>query len=545
MSHSNTHTPKLSVAVGVLAISALLFGGCSSSGPNPQAIIGKATAHWNVGNAAEAYNQAKTLPPIEEDDKDRMCFYLERGTFAITAGNAPAAAFDFQSAENVIGTIESGPVYSISEMIGSTYTGTNTERIMLGVMHGFALMEAGDFNNAGAMFNKTNAYQNEAYAKYADVIRKEAAKNAKMSNQKEGKIDTGIAKKLLPKEALAPVPGGTVPGFNAKNAARFLSASQLASIKAAREKNSTAAGVYTNPYAYWLSGIFALRTAEDANDRAKAAKLLEKAVATNGANSSLMLTDFLEAERAADGHAIKPATYIIYESGAIANRSYKDYVIHTAFISAYIQAICRTKGVKLGRTPLPNMTVRIPLIQPRKSAPRPPSIPGAKFETLVNLDAMKIAEFNQSRSQEITYNIIKASIACAVRFVAQEVAAAAVQKAGGGAPALGGKKAAKAGKAGGKLGKLGGKGTQKAATGALAGAAIAASASIPTPAFPVEMREWKSLPQKIYAAKISTPRSGTLKIGNRTVMLSKTGSNIVRIRNVAGTPLISVVSFEQ
>lgn len=417
---------------------------------------------WYAGNFSGAAAQSSEMCADAIGSDDEVLSLLEYGAVLRANARLAESAEVFDRAEILVHKYDEPGDETAAILVNQTllpYTGYNYDRIMLGAYQALNYIELKRFEKAEIWLKKLENFQSDAEAKNRKRIdsQMKAIEKAQIEN---GKKNYDISKSLsnsIARNAFEKYYGADYLLPNAK---------------------VQAGGVYTNPFAYWLAGLYFSNRPADASDKSRAADFFRLANQSCPQGNSVAASDAAAAEALANGTAQNMGnyTYLIFEAGSAPIR--QQFKID---IPLYVFA-----------QTLPHVSMNFPFVQPIKSDIQLPSFSGggqsAQAKKIADIDEIVNREFKN----ELPVVIMKTMLTSAVKAGAQFGAQYAVRD-----------------------------NTTAVLIVAIAGSIYQVATN------DADLRTWTTLPKAIYIAKLPTPKNGVVEVDGRKVSVDTTGVNVI------------------
>lgn len=468
------------ICTTLLAFSAaVLLSACATHTEETKNIRAK----WAAGNVAQAQAELSQAASEKSDTGDILLWKLEEGAAARANGDIAQSAKNFDTAYKIAENYGFKPDVSVSDETGAIFTnqsflpykGYNYDKIMMCAYQGMNYMELRDFDRAAVEFIRLGNFQQEAQALNAERIDREA-EAIKAAKRKDAKADYDASK-----------------SFN-NSAAQSQLRKYYGDDFTMDTSMQQAKGIYLNPFAYWISGVYFANKGVDASDRNRAADMFRIGGEMLGGKSRIFAEDYNAARALASGKISKPenTTYVVYETGCAPIRN--QFKIN---LPLYIVA----KNV-------PHVSMNFPYLEKQNSyAPNLRITAGGKtqnLETLADMDAIIDREFKN----ELPLVLTKTVISAAIKAGAQYAAASAVDDG---------------------WAKL----------------AINITGSIYQSMMnDADLRTWTTLPKQIKVARFPTPSDGKVHLEGRTVDVNPNSTNIIFAKRTGANSPILARSFD-
>ena len=447
----------------------LLVQGCASYSGKKEAFH----KHFNVGDFETASKimyatkndpkdtkaEAKTSEadceqlPADYADLGRMKFFigLNSGTAALYSQNYVLSDTMFGIASDAIDQKET-----------DGYSPKYYEKVMLNTYRAVALLQGGDINNAKVEFNRADSSQRQA-----------AQENKKEINELREEAEAKYAQNL-----------GAAGSVLAQQYTEFNDFEPYAD--------------FVNPYTSYMKGLF-LALYGSKSDRENAILDLKRVKGMSPKNKYVK-ADIQMAQNLANGKALPPTVWVIYENGLISEVEKQHFAI--PFII--------NDRIKLAHMALPKL---VPQAEAYPNLVVVSNKQKIATESVVDMDRVMKTEFKNRYPAEV----MKAVVWMTVNLLAQEAAQQAF-------------------------------GNDNQLMGNIAALAIGAASN------PVETRTWSSLPKNIQIARFSMPKNRKIQIFNNSgqplseeIKLDKKIKQalvIVRVPSVGAKPAISVTKLK-
>jgi len=284
---------SLAVAVGLLSL------GCAANWhDNGKDFLNPYENGHLTKAATEATRSAK-----DGVEHDKVILNLEAGAILRAVNRIPESTAAFDAADALVGDYNQWPEVRFSEEIAAAvttvrntnYRGYLSDLVMLNVYRALNAMETGNSDAARTNLVRASFVQQDIATKYADALANAQQKlDAKGAQAKQkGDYDTNATMNQR-------LDGGQTVEE------KLVGSSDLQDLRATKN--------YVNPFADYLQGIYFLSSGVDASDRERAAVAFKR-VAGMMPNNPYVAQDVEEAERVANGAALAPITYVIFETG--------------------------------------------------------------------------------------------------------------------------------------------------------------------------------------------------------------------------------------
>ena len=358
-------------------------------------------AHWAAGELPAAMECAREIAGDKSGGGDELVWLLEEGAVARANGDLKSSLKSFSRARELVDEYEKDADIMIGEEARAVlanqsyvpYRGYNYDKIMMSAYQALNRMELKDFEGAGVELKRLEFHQRDAERANRDRIEKEAEaldKAVRQSGRRGASGSAGGAAVVSPGAAAALK---KVYGEDYSPSARQASK-----------------GVYVNPYAYWLCGLYFANRASDASDRNLAADMFRLANETLGGKSEFVALDLKAASDAADGGAPEPVTYVLYETGLAPIRKQVRIDIPLAVASKN----------------LPYVGLNFPYLEFQSSYRPDLSVVSdgkrARFETLADMDEIIRREFNDRLPGVVARTLVSAGVKAGAEYAAANAA---------------------------------------------------------------------------------------------------------------------------
>ncbi len=418
---------------------------------------------WNAGKFGEASALFSKLAEENSDTGDALVWRLEEGASARAAGDLKKSleAFEkaYENSEQYTSEIsiseETAAILTNQSFI--SYKGRPYEKIMLCAYQALNEMELKNFESAAVWLRRMENKQADAERENEEKIRDSnaAIKQAKKEN-KNANCDT--EKTIL----------NSVEKFE-----KFYGKGFLSPVQKTR-------GLYVNPFAYWLAGLYYLNAAYDNSDRQKASDFFR--LGSEMVDIPIFKEDFKRAEEAANGGSPAPVSYVVYEEDIAPARDQFKLDLPLYLINESI----------------PHVSMNFPYLRPLLSKTPDPSVKVGKnfprFYIVANMDSIISEDFRNELPSIITKTLISSAVKAGTQ-------AALASAAGGGWESL---------------------------------AVIIAGSVYQIMTNDADLRSWSTLPKRIKIARFSTPPDGKIFINQREIYLKPGAVNVVLLKSVFG-----------
>ncbi len=458
-------------------LSAVLLSGCATH----TSLTKDARRSWASGDMARASAEFSDASEDASGSGDELVWKLEEGAAARASGNLKKSVSDFKAAAAIIDEYESQPDISLTRETSAVltnqsylpYKGYNYDKIMLGVYQSLNYMELKEFDLAAVELIRVGNFQSDSERINRRRIEREAEALDKARKENAGGNYDASKSLSNPQVSakLRQVYGGD-----------FL-------------RGQAAKGIYVNPFAYWLSGVYFANRAVDASDKNRAADMFRIGGQVAGGDSDVFKADLQMAEDLADGKISKPGgiTYVVYEAGCAPVRGQFQ-------INLPLYIVARN---------VPHVSLNFPYLVKQDSYSPDLRISAGgrsqKLETLADMDSIIGREFNDRLPAVLTKTVLSAAVKASAQY-------ASARAAGDGWAAL----------------------------------AINIAGSIyQTLMNDADLRTWTTLPKRIKVARFETPPDGRVLVEGRAVQVQASGVNVVLVKKTgpACPPVIRTFDF--
>ena len=438
---------------------------------------------FRAGNFAAAAGDASRQCKEAEGSGDELIWLLETGSPARAANMLSESSNAFERAEKLFLKYDAEGGAGIGDEAAAAvlnqtylpYTGYNYDRIMAAAYQALNLIELKNFEEAEVWLKKLENFQSDAEAKNRRRIDSQMAALEKAQSE-NGKKNYDVGRTL----ANSSVRGKLAEYYGAD----FLSPNAAVLAK----------GVYTNPFAYWLAGLYFSNRPADMSDKSRAADFFRLANQSCEGGNKVAALDALRAEALANGSApdMGNFTYAIFESGMAPIR--RQFRID---LPLYV----------FGET-LPFVGLNFPYLLPSQYKPLPPKFSGggknADFFKIADMDSIISREFKNELPLVITRTVLSAAVKAGAQFAAQY----AVRR--------------------NSLALL---------------AVVITGTAYQLITNDADLRTWTTLPKSIYIAKLPTPPDGIVEIGGRKVSVDTKGLCVIVAKQISPTAPLFVRKF--
>ena len=448
---------------------ALALAGCATYTSQTE----KMRADWAAGNAASASREAEDFAKSSADSGDALVWFLEAGAAARADGKLKESIGHFDAAFKLVERYESEAEIRLGQETAAIFTnqsfipykGYNYDKIMMSVYQALNHIEAKEFDAAAVDLKRLENFQASAERKNAGDI-ENRMRALDEESAKRGAV--GASSYLYN------------PGVNSALRRAY-------GDKFPQSARQQAKGVYVNPYAYWVGGLYFANRPEDISDKNRAADLFRFAAQMLGGKSGPLNEDARAAGMLASGLITKfPATtYVVYEAGCAPVRKQIRVDIPLSIV---------------GRG-LPYVGVNFPYLDFQNFHRGDLSVmAGGKkyaFDTVADMDEIIKREFDSEFPYVVAKTIISAGVKAAAEYAASQAAGDYWWIA------------------------------------AIVGGIYQAATN------DADLRTWTTLPKKIRIARLPTPKDGKLSIDGKAVELVPGCTNVVLVKRMsAGGKLI-------
>lgn len=465
-------------AIPAIAAAALLAG-CATYIEE----TGGMRADWRAGNLKAAAEKSAELSSAAEGSGDELVFLLENGAAARAAAELGQSSAAFDRAERIMAEYDSAGGAGAGDEAAAIlanqsflpYEGYNYDRIMAAAYQAMNLVELKKFDDAEVWLKKLENFQADAGAKNAARI------DARMRAIQKAQTEGGRRKYDVSR---------TLADAGVRSSlARHYGADFLAPSAAVQAR-----GVYANPFAYWLSGLYFSNRPADASDKSRAADFFRLSNQSVPGGNPVAASDAARAEALADGRVpgMGDFTYAVFEEGcAPVRRQFRVDLPLYVFSDA-----------------LPHVGVNFPYLAPVDSGVRPPAFSGggktAEFSKIADMDEIVSREFRDGLPAVVARSVLSAAVKAGAQYAAQYAT--------------------------------------RDNSAALLLTAIAGSV-YQTATNDADLRSWTTLPKAVYLAKLPTPRDGVVEIGGRKVSVDTSGVNVIVAKQISSASPLFVRKF--
>lgn len=463
----------LAIAVGLLSV------GCAANWHDN----GKDFLEpYENGNLTKASTEA-TRCAKDGVAHDKVILNLEAGAILRAAGKIPESTAAFDAADALVGDYNQWPEVRFSEEIAAAvttvrntnYRGYLSDLVMLNVYRALNAMEAGNSDAARTSLIRAGFVQQDIATKYANALVNAQEKLDAKSAQAKQKGDYDVNQTMNQK-----LDGGQTVEQ------KLIGSSDLQDMRASTN--------YVDPFCDYLQGIYFLASGLDGSDRERAAVAFKR-VAGMMPNNAYVTQDVVEAEKVANGAAMQPTTYVIFETG----------------LAPYRDQIQIPLPLFILNNQAPSVVLYFPTIHSRDGYVSSLTVlaGGGTFQTqlVADMDAIVKQEFKNQLPTIITRMIIGAATKAAIDAASKQAM------------------------------------KDQDATAQLA---VSLGMLIYQAAMnQADLRTWRTLPKQFQVARVPTPsdRNITLRLGDGTyaipVQLHDAKANVVYVKSIrAGLPPI-------
>lgn len=274
----------------------LLGAGCQTYNEKNTAV-----PMWRSGNVAAAAAEFTRIAEDNRNNKDTVIWRLEQGYALHAAANYPESLKAFEAAEAKIAQYDERAKVKLSNETAALlsnqanlpYEGRDYDRVLLNAYKALDHLALGQADSARTELIRAYQRQQDAVANNRKRIEREAEE----INRAKEQPDAELAARSVEQAKADPQVAGQLEAHYGN----------LNSLKAYAD--------YVNPFPVYLDGIFFLHFAADASDRERARKSFERIRGLVG-DSPFIRRDLDIAEKATQGQAPPPMTYVIFETGS-------------------------------------------------------------------------------------------------------------------------------------------------------------------------------------------------------------------------------------
>lgn len=281
---------------GLVALLAGLSTGCQTYTTQSREM----TTAWARGDASGAARTFARQAERKTATKDAVIWHLEAGAATRVVGDFPASNRHFEIAAARIEAYENRPKVRLSNEAAALfsnqqnlpYEGRPYDKILLHTYKALNYLALGERDRARPELIRAYQRQQDAVAENRRRI-EEALEAARNSDQREIIAQTQSDTRF--QQATAPLTRGL--------------------------ENFRAYADYVNPFTVYLDGLYFLHAGTGGADLERALKSLRRVTEVAGDNPAVA-ADLALAEARAAGRAVAsgPLTYVIFETGRVANR---------------------------------------------------------------------------------------------------------------------------------------------------------------------------------------------------------------------------------
>jgi len=284
--------------LSVLAIAALMLGGCTSYNSQTSSLV----SSWESGNYASAAGAVeKEASKHATSKKDGLVWNLERGAIMRGAGEFDDSLASFAAAEEQVQLAESEAKTQVSNeavalatnLAQLPYKGYFYDRIMLNTYQAMNYMMLGDMDASRVELNRAGERQRDALSENAKRIEKAEAEAHKVQ---EVQLADGSSYVDKAKDD---------EGFKTNFDAVYQ-----------EDDGVVLYSDYVNPFSVFVDGLFFATNSSGGSDMEHARKSFQRASQMAGANQYLREDMNLVASAASSGSPINNRTYVVLETGS-------------------------------------------------------------------------------------------------------------------------------------------------------------------------------------------------------------------------------------
>ena len=458
-----------------LGLTALLLSGCQTYEQKTADTKGL----WSSGNLEAAAADFTRKADKAQGGKDALVYRLEQAMALRAAGKIAESQAAFEQADALIQRFDDQAKTSVSREAGALlsnqanlpYTGRDYDRILVSTYKALNHLQLGQPDRARPELIRAYQRQQDAVENHRRRIERE---QKEIESAAAGKADEHQS--VLKAQSDPEVSGLMKRNYGA-----------LDSLKAYAD--------YANPFTVYLDGVYFLSQSTGASDLERARKSFERVQAMSGP-SKYIAADLAIAEKAANGQAPPPRSFVVFETGLAPHRGQFRLDIPLFIVGAnrvpYVGAALPTLEVN------PDRVASITLAT------------SAGSETSVVLASMD-GIVGQSFRDELPGVVTKTLLATTIKATAAYFVNKTAEEQGGSVAGL---------------------------ISMLATAATQAAVNI------ADTRTWTTLPKEYQFCSLATPAEGKLKVsaanGQQAEVAVDPGStNLILVRSVSPySPLV-------
>ena len=372
---------------------ALLLGGCAGYNTQTRSM----SAAWQAGDITGASIAATRSAQEKANTRDAILFRLEEGAVLRAAGRYEDSNLAFDLAEEKVNQFEEQAKVRLGSETAAIFTnqatlpyrGRSYDKIMLNTYKALNNLHLADFERARVELNRVLQRQRDAVAENARRLEEQ----------------TEISRRAA---------AGELTGDDGRRVEAYDVNRTLQDPKASAALNQVVNEIdsqllpyadYVNPFSVFLDGLFFMAAGSDASASERGFKSVERLAAST--STRLAQADARLAEAVAQGSAVAPATYVIFETGSAPVRDELRIDIPLFLFSTVSYVGINLPRLKFQGNHVPRLQV---------------SAGGATVETelLASMDSVVGLDFRNEWPYVLTKTIISAAAKAAVAYAMEK-----------------------------------------------------------------------------------------------------------------------------
>lgn len=367
------------------------LSGCAANYRHKIVAVSETFEHGDYAAAASDASRAAS-EATKNQKRDQLAFLLEAGVTERCADEIPLSTESFDNSVKLFDYYDQLAKTRIDKEATATflnqaaldYEGTGYDRIMVNVYTALNYLDQGDKDNARVEIHRIGESQRKDEERWHDqLVKSQDAARKNNANVAQAEANPGVQRDT----------SNLLSDFNSQDDEEAL-------------RNLSPKAVYDNPYAEYLQGLFFLYS-DAPGDREVGRVALRNAAGMMQGNA-YAVADAHMSDQEANGGAIPPRTYVIFETGMAPRREAVQI-----YIPVYIQG---ANMITVAFPKLKKVDDQVDFLNV--------SAGGNTYQTrmLADMDAIVAREFKNELPTIITRAVISATVKAAMTYGADQAA---------------------------------------------------------------------------------------------------------------------------